>query len=370
MSRIIGIGVLALAVAGGAGWWLYGPEIREKLAPTAAASAPGAPQQGSQQAPIAVEIRQVTLGRVRDQIEAVGSLRSNESVILRPEIAGRISEILFEEGQPVKRGTPLVRLDAAIARAQVNQAKASIALSRANHSRAEELYGKGAGTQRARDETIAKLSADEAALALAQATLDKSTLLAPFDGVLGLRQVSVGDYVNPGQALVNVESLDQLKVDFRIPEVHSQLVAVNQAIRVRLDAIPGKTFDGKVYAIDPAFDPNGRAAILRARLPNPERQLNPGMFARVTLIVEERNNAILVPETALVPSGRDIYAFRVADGRAVQTKLRIGLRRDGQVEILEGLDRDDKIVTEGVQKLRNGQYVRPATAPAPVVKGS
>jgi len=371
MSRIIGFGVLALAVAAGAGWWLYGDQIRDKMAPTAVASAPSGPQQGSQQAPIAVDIRPVVLGRVRDQIEAVGSLRSNESVILRPEIAGRITEILFEEGQPVKRGTPLVRLDAAIPRAQVNQARASIALSRANHARAEELYGKGAGTQRARDEAVAKLSADEAALALAQATLDKSTIIAPFDGVLGLRNVSMGDYVNPGQALVNIESLDQLKVDFRIPEIYSQLIAVNQTIRVRLDAITGKSFEGKVYAIDPAFDPNGRAVILRARLPNPERQLNPGMFARVTLIVEERNNAMLVPETALVPMGRDVYAYRVVDGRAVQSKLRIGLRREGQVEILEGVERDDRIVAEGAQKLRNGQYVREARPPAaPAAKGS
>ena len=168
----------------------------------------------------------------------------------------------------------------------------------------------------------------------------------------------VADSLNPGQALVNIESLDQLKVDFRIPEVHAHLIAVNQTIQVRVDALPGKSFEGKVYAMDPAFDPGGRAAILRARLPNPNKQLNPGMFARVSLIVEDRANAVLVPETALVPVGNDIFAFRVIDGKAVMTKLRIGLRRAGEVEVLEGLSASDQIIAEGGQKIRDGQYVR------------
>jgi len=367
MKKALGIGVLAIAVAGGAGWIFFGPQLREKLSIVvpAPATAAAPAQQGSAKNPIPVAIAPPKIGNARQQIEAVGSLRSNEYVILRPEIAGRITEILFDEGQPVKRGTPLVRLDAAIARAQVNQARANIALSRANYGRAEELYGKGAGTQRARDEATAKLATDEAALALAQATLDKSTILAPFDGVLGLRQISVGDYVNPGQAMVNIESLDQLKVDFRIPEVNAQLIKMNQAIRLRLDALPGAAFDGKVYAIDPAFDPNGRAAILRALLPNPDKQLKPGMFARVTLVVEDRMNAVLVPETALVPAGRDVFVFRVVEGKATQTKLSLGLRRGGEVEVLEGLKPEDMIVTEGGSKLRDGQFVRQAN-----VKGS
>ena len=367
MRKILGWAALGLAVAGGLGGWFYGGQIKAALAPGAAASAsvPSSTQPGSEQSPIPVDIRPVSVGQSRQQIEAVGSLRSDESVVLRPEIAGRITEILFDEGQPVKKGAPLVKLDATIARAQVSQAKASIALSQANFSRAKELYSRGAGTQRTHEEALAKLATDEAALALAQAVLDKSTIVAPFDGIMGLRQISVGAYVNPGQAMVNIESLDQLKVDFRIPEVHAHLIAVNQVIQVRLDAFPGRTFEGKVYAMDPAFDPEGRAAILRARLPNPDRRLHPGMFARVTLIVEERANAILVPETALILVGNDIYAFRIVDGQAVQTKLRIGIRRGGAVEVLEGLSPEDRIVAEGAHKLRDRQFVR-----ASEIKGS
>jgi membrane fusion protein (multidrug efflux system) len=357
MKKSFGISIVALAVVGGV-IWVYGPDIREAVAPSTSRSTTAAPRQGSAQAPIPVDIRSVTTGAVRQQIEAIGSLRSDESVVLRPEIAGRVSEILFDEGQPVKRGAPLLRLDAAIARAQVNQARANITLSRANFSRARELAERGAGTQRTLDEAQAKLSTDEAQLALAQATLDKSTLTAPFDGIVGLRQVSIGDYVNPGQTIANIESVEQLKVDFRIPEIYAQVIAAGQAIRVRLDAFPGATFEGSVYAIDPAIDPNGRAVILRARLPNADKKLRPGMFARVTLIVEERPNAVLIPETALMPMGRDVFAFRVIDGKAVQTKLRTGLRRGGDVEILEGLKAGDAIVAEGAQKLRDGQFVR------------
>lgn len=348
MRWVIGLLLLA-AIAAGATWHFMRPGSGK--APAAIAA--NAPAQG-----VTVEAARVKLDAVRRHIEAVGSLRSNESVIVRPEIAGRITEILFDEGQRVRKGTPLFRLDAAIARAQVEQAKASLVLSRANHERAEDLYRKGAGTQRARDEAISKLRADEAMLALAQATLDKATLVAPFDGIIGLRRVSVGDYVNPGQDLVNVENIEQLKVDFRVPEIYSMQIKVGQTVQVRLDAIPDSAYDGAVYAIDPAYDPNGRAIILRARLPNRDGMLRSGMFARVTLLVDEREQAIIVPETALVPVGQNQFVYRVVDGKAVLTKVRIGQRRQGQVEIVEGLAPDSVVVTEGAVKLRDGAAVR------------
>ena len=286
------------------------------------------------------------------------------SVIVRPEITGRITEILFDEGQGVRRGAALFRLDSAVARAQVNQAKASLELSRANHERAADLLRKGAGTQRSHEEAIAKLRTDEAALSLSQATLDKTMLVAPFDGVLGLRRVSVGDYVNPGQDLVNIESIDSLKVDFRVPEIHALRLTNGQSIRVALDAIPDATFDGKVYAIDPAHDPNGRAVILRARIPNSEGHLRPGMFARVTLIIDERKDAIMVPETALVPMGEEKFVYRVIDDKAALTKVKVGQRRGGQVEIVEGLASTALVVTEGAMKLRDGASVRPVSSTA------
>lgn len=349
MRWLIGIVIVAGLVAAAAWHFTYNRASGPVAAVNAAAGGP---------VPVTVEAAPVRLAAVRRQIEAVGSLRSNESVIIRPEIAGRITEILFDEGQQVRRGMPLFRLDAAIARAQLEQAKAALVLSRANNERAEDLYRKGAGTQRARDEAISKLHADGAALSLAQAILDKATLVAPFDGIVGLRRVSVGDYVNPGQDLVNLENIESLKVDFRVPEIYSTQLTPNQTVRIGLDAIPDSAYEGRVYAIDPAYDPNGRAIILRARLPNRDGLLRSGMFARVTLLVEERQEAIVVPETALVPVGQDQFIFRVVDGKALLTKVRIGQRRKGQVEITEGLARDAVIVTEGAVKLRDGAAVR------------
>jgi membrane fusion protein, multidrug efflux system len=355
MRWVIGIVLVALLAAGGA-WRYWGTDAftRSKAAP--AASTPAAP--------VTVAAGPVTLGAVRREIEAVGSLRSNESVMLRPEISGRISEILFEEGKPVKKGAPLIRLDAAIARAQVEQARTNLELSKANHERAQELFRRGAGTDRSRDEAVAKLQSDDAALALARASLDKSTLLAPFDGIIGLRRVSVGDYVNPGQDLVNIENIESLKVDFRVPEIHSMRLRVGQKLQIRLEALPGSSYEGEVYAIDPAYDPNGRAVVLRGRLPNRDGLLRSGMFARVTLLVDERNDAIMVPETALMPVGQDHFVFRVINDKAVMTKVKVGQRRQGRVEIVDGLAKDATIVIEGAVKLRDGAAVRAVPVPA------
>ena len=353
MRWTIGIVLIAVLVVAGYGWQHVEPYLR--LRPTAAApSAPAAVNE------IAVEAARVKVGAIRRQIEAVGSLRSDESVIVRPEISGRVAEILFKEGAKVSRGDPLLRLDASIAKAQVAQQAASMTLSRANQERAAELMGKGAGSARAHDEALAKMRADEAALALAQATLDKSTLVAPFDGVLGLRRISVGDYVNPGQDIVNIENLEAMKVDFRIPEIFALQLKTGQTIRVSLDAIPGKTFDGAVYAIDPALDTNGRAVILRARMANTDSLLRSGMFARVSLLLDDMGQRVLVPEAALMPVGQEHFVFQVGEGgRANLTKVKVGQRRAGEVEIEDGLATDAIIVTEGVLKLRDGSAIRP-----------
>ena len=355
MRWVIGIVLVAL-LAAGAAWRYWGAD--------GLTSSKAAPAAGKPAAPVTVAAGPVTLGAVRREIEAVGTLRSNESVILRPEVAGRISEILFEEGKPVKKGAPLVRLDATIARALAEQARINFELSKTNHDRAQALFSRGAGTDRARDEAVAKLQSDEAALGLARATLDKSTLLAPFDGIIGLRRVSVGDYVTPGQDLVNIENIEQLKVDFRVPEIHSTRLRVGQKLQIRLEALPGISYEGEVYAIDPAYDANGRAVVLRGRLPNRDGLLRSGMFARVTLLVDEQQDVIMVPETALTPVGQDHFVYRVVNDKAVMTKVKVGQRRQGRVEIVEGLAKDATIVIEGAVKLRDGAAVRSVPVPA------
>jgi membrane fusion protein (multidrug efflux system) len=325
--------------------------------------APAEEQAGPPQGmpPTAVEAAPVKIGAIVRTIRAVGSLRSEESVMIASEIAGRVKEILVEEGQRVPKDAPLVLLDSSIYEAELAKAQASLALNRANMERARALRERGTGTELAVDEANAALRADQAAISLAQAWLDKATLFAPFDGVLGLRSVSVGEYVEPGEVIFNLEATDRLKADFRIPEVSMQQLKIGQQIELMTDAMPGRRFPGTVYAIDPKIDPDGRSLVLRALVPNEDGALRPGLFVRVDLIVGTRDNAIIIPEQALVPVGDDLFVYRVVEGKAAMTQVLIGQRRAGEVEVTEGLTREDVVIFEGQIKIGDGAPVQVVT---------
>lgn len=318
--------------------------------------------QGGPPPPPAVLVGQAQQGAVSDEIAAVGSLRSNESVVIRPEITGRIEEVSFNEGEAVKKGAQLIRLDDSVYRAELQQAEAQLTLSKSNFERASDLFKRGNAAARSRDEALAQMRVAEANVALAGALLNKAHIIAPFDGVLGLRRLSPGDYVKPGDEIVNIENIDPVKVDFRIPEIHAAILKVGQDITVALDPLPGKTFHGSVYAIDPLIDPNGRAVLLRARVENPENELRPGMFARVNLITAHREDAIMLPETAVFPMGLKRFVYKVVDGKAVRTEVDTGIRREGRVEIVKGVTLDDQIVLEGHFKLQDGRPLTPIPA--------
>ena len=215
----------------------------------------------------------------------------------------------------------LITLDDSIYQAEVAQYEARLDLTRRNNSRAAELFDRKVATARTRDEASTAVRTAEAELALSRARLDKTRLNAPFEGVLGLRKVSLGDYVNPGQEIVNLEDLDPIKVDFRVPESALQLLKDGQAIEVQVDAFPGKTFRGEVYAINPLIDVQGRSVVVRARLPNTDGLLKPGLFARVGLIVDRRENAMLIPEQAVVPMEGRSTVFVVRNGKAKQVEV-------------------------------------------------
>jgi membrane fusion protein (multidrug efflux system) len=324
---------------------------------------------------VPVEAVTVAVERVDLTIPAVGSLRSNESVVLSPEIAGRVNEILADEGQAVTAGTVIARLDQSVYKAEIAEIEANLALSRANFKRADELLRKKAGTARARDEAEAELRANEAKLVLAQAMLDKTVIDAPFAGVLGLRSVSAGQYLAPGDPIFKLEAIDPLKVDFRVPEIYLTQVRTGQALQITLDALPERAYAGQVYAINPLLDAAGRAIVIRATVPNADGKLRPGMFARVRLLTSEVKDALMIPEESLFPVGEDKYVYRVVDGRARRQKVDIGLRRDAKVEIVGGLAAGDVVVTAGQPKIRDGAPVKvanateaPGAAPAPKVE--
>ena len=318
-----------------------------------------------------VEATKVAMQALPQTITAVGSLRSDESITVRPEVAGRISAILFKEGQHVGKGMTLIRLDPAINAAEVQQARANLKLAKSKYDRAVELSQRNFISGQAKDEAENNLRVAEAAVALVEARLAKMEIKAPFSGVIGLRVVSVGDYVKEGADVVNLESVDPLKVDFRVPEIYMRQVQVGQTLSVSLDALPGKSFDGKVFAINPLVDAAGRAVVIRAIVGNPDTSLRPGMFARVKLITRDEKEALVVPEQAIVPQGDEQYVFRIVDGKVARVKVELGQRREGKVEIVKGLDANDVVVTAGQLKLRDGMAVTvlgangPASATAP-----
>ncbi|MDB5838591.1 MAG: efflux transporter periplasmic adaptor subunit, partial [Herminiimonas sp.] len=226
-------------------------------------------------------------------------------------------------------------------------------------SRNEDLARQNFISIRAKDESQANVQVLEAKLALAEAKLAKLEIRAPFAGIVGIRNVSVGDYVKDGADLINLEDISSVKVDFRVPEKYADLAKKGQPIEVMVDALPNKAFRARVDAIDPQVESSGRSALLRGRIENPEGKLKPGMFARVKLILSERANAVVVPEEAIVPQGAKTTVWKIVDGKAHLTEVKTGQRRGAKVEILDGLQVGDTVVTAGQIRLsKDGSPVR------------
>lgn len=322
--------------------------------------------------PVVVEAEPVRVAEILDAVTAVGTLRSAESVVLKSEIPGRIARIMFADGSQVAKGDALIVFDASVQQALVNQARAERDLSAAKLKRTEELFQKKFLSAAALDDAKATEEIAAAKLALAQANLDKMTIRAPFAGQIGIRQVSVGDYLKEGVDLVNLEDLSSMKADFRVPEQISGRLAVGQTVQLQSDAFAGASFPAKVVAIDPAVDTAGRSLLLRAELRDVSRRLKPGMFVRVRLVLESRPNAIVIPEEALVTAQNRLTVFKVVEGKAVATPVVTGLRSQldqrAVVEVVKGLAADDVVVTAGQIKIR-GNNVPVKVAEPTAAKG-
>lgn len=360
------IGLVALAAYA----WQVNRAPNPAPAQSAAAQAKGAGGGGSAQAgPVVVETHTVQTRALADDVSAVGSLVSNESVVLRPEVSGRIEAIRFRDGETVRRGAVLVELDAAVERAELQQARANLTLAQSNFRRTQDLFGRKFVSQSSLDDARAKLEVARAGLALAQARLARMQIRAPFDGVVGIRSVSPGDFVKDGDELINLEDIATLKVDFRLPELYLDRVRPGQALELSSDVLPGEVHSATVDAIDPLVDAQGRAVRLRASLRNPDMRLRPGVFARVRLILAERAEVPVVPEAALVPApGNTQFVYRVEDGKVQRVNVTTGQRRDAMVEVVDGLAPGAVVVIAGQLKLRDGAAVKVAEVPAGVAR--
>ena len=267
------VAILGIAVASGAAWWYQakptGPKEMVAGSGAAPAGAPASPASGPAVPRAAgVEVAKVETMSLRDDAQAVGTLRSRQSVMLRPEIAGRIKELGFTDGARVRKGQMLVQLDDALQRADLRQALAQVSIAKANLKRNEELVAQNFVAKRVLDESAASLQVAEAQLGLSCARLSRMVLLAPFDGTLGIRNINLGDFVKDGADLVNLEDTSSMYVDFRLPERFQGKLKLQQPVELLLDAVPGRKFKARIEALDPLLDANGRSVGVRAVLPN------------------------------------------------------------------------------------------------------
>lgn len=339
--------------------WLGGWVMLASVAWTVAGcGGSGGPPPG--EFPVEVAVARPEVAPVEDVLPAVGTVEPDERVVLQPEVAGLIEFIGFEEGQRVERGAVLFRLGSAKEEAQLALARAEMELARANLERARTLAGTRAISRQELDQMESMLVAREATFELENRRLAERTVRAPFEGVLGPRTVSVGQHVQAGAALVTLVADGRMKVEFRVPERHLGALDVGKEGRVRVAAFPGRTFDGEVSLIDPEVDAATRTVGVRLLVPNPDGRLRPGMFARVELVLGRREGALVVPESALVPSLDQFSVYRVEDSRARLTPVTLGVRLPGKVELREGISRDATVVVSGTQKLVDGALVAPA----------
>jgi membrane fusion protein (multidrug efflux system) len=372
-----------IALTGGAALYATGGQIQdlaslskifaslspaETPAKAAAKAEPNAKQ--AAQPGIAVEAAAAVATTSTEDLRAIGTLQSDESVQISSEIAGRITEIPLVEGTPANVGDILVQLDDALAKAEVADAQARYNLAVGNLGRANSLAKSGNVTERARDEATTNAETTRAALELAKVRLAKHTIRAPFSGTAGIRKVSPGAYVEAGAAIVNLEKIDTLKIDFKLPELFLAQVKNGQTIEISVDALPGRTFTGTIYAIDPHIDINGRALNIRARLENPDLILRPGLFARIRVKGQVKRNVLVIPEAAIVPRGDDKIVYVIRNGQAIEAKVSLGARRDGLVEVTDGLTEDAMVVTAGQQKLKDGSAVEIVVGSNPGARGT
>lgn len=344
--------LLVLVGLAGAGWYLLGRDGRLPAA-TGPAAAPAVP----------VELAEVRTGTVETHVEAVGTLRARQSIRVVANASGRVAEILFEPGRRVAEGDVLVRLDRAIEQAALAEARATLENARSQYERGRQLAANRTVSEARLDELAAAYAEAQARVAAAEQRLREREIRAPFAGVVGLREVDLGARVTDETVITTLDDLSAVELDFSVPEVFFERIRRGQPVQATAAAFSGRVFEGKVTAIDTRIDPVARAFRVRAEFPNPDAALPPGLFmvARVTL--ETRPDALLVPEQAVILEGRSSYVFRVRDGVAERIEVRLGQRRVGEVEVLEGLAAGDRVVVGGLQRLRDGVPVRVADPP-------
>lgn len=332
---------------------------------------------GDGRPPTVVEAVVAERDTIQVSVRSVGSLEAQAQVELRAEAEGRVSRILFVEGEPVRRGQVLLLIDRARLRSETEAAAAAVERARVEAENLErqvernrELLENGAISRQAYDDletgfeaARARLAEARAALGVERERLGDATVRAPFDGRTGERGVDPGDFVQRGDPLVTVVADDTLEMAFSVPERYVGRLQPGSPVELRVQSYPDRTFHGSVSFVSPFVDPTNRTVRIKARVPNPAAELRSGQFANVLLGLERRPDAVVVPEAAVVPREGDTFVFLVRDGVANRQTVRLGERSPGIVEVTSGVEAGDTVVVAGQQKLQDGSPVAPEVRP-------
>src|SRR6266540_1363592 len=306
-----------------------------------------------------VEVVVARSDTVRDEISAAGQIEAMQSIDLRPEVDGRIVEILIREGQEVDQGTPLFKVDDAQLKAQVAQLEAQRDLAQQALARAKDLAQQNASSTADLEKAEAEARGAQAQYDLQRIRLERTTVRAPFAGVVGQRYVSLGDYVTNSTKLVSLHTVNPQRAAFQVPERFARDLKSGQAVSFRVAAIAGRDFIGQVDFVDPIVQLPGRTILVKARVPNGHRLLQPGMFIEAHLVTAVRPKAIVIPEDAVVPLQSADYVWVVADGKVQRKEVSLGVRTPGFVEIARGVQAGEQVVVGGLENLQPGMPVRP-----------
>jgi membrane fusion protein, multidrug efflux system len=320
-----------------------------------AAAAPGG---GGGPPAMPVEVVAARSDTVVDAILATGQIEAMQSVELRPDIEGRIAEILVREGATVARGAPLFKVDDAELRAEVAQAEAERDLARQSLARTRELLGQKASSQSELEHAEATSRSTEAQLALLKVRLDRTVVRAPFAGVAGERHVSVGDYVTTSSPLVMVQTVSPQRAAFQVPERYADQLKVGQQVTFRVAALTGREFTGRVDFVDPLVQLPGRTITVKAVVANPRRELQAGMFIEVRLATAVRPQAVIIAEDAVLPIQGSSFVWVVQDGKATRRQVELGVRTPGLVEVRSGVEAGEQVVVGGQERLAEGAPVQ------------
>ncbi len=318
-----------------------------KKANSAAGGGPGGP--GGFAMP--VEVSPAIRDTVVDAIAATGQIEAIQSVELRPEVSGRITDILVREGQEVSGGTPLFKVDDAELKAQVAQGEADRQMARQALERTKQLIAQNASSTSDLEQAQAKSQGADANYDLLKTRLDRTVVRAPFAGVVGRRLVSIGTFVSNETPLTSLQSVNPQHASFQVPERYAERLHRGQLVSFQVAALPGKNFSGEVVFVDPVVELPGRTILIKARVPNPEHQLQAGMFIEARLATDIRPNAVVVPEDALLPMQGATFVWVVKDGKATQQQVSVGVRTAGWAEIRGGVEAGDQVVVGGLERL-------------------